>query len=115
MEYLIDARGKRLGRVATEAARVLLGKHEPKLVKKNAVANVTVRVTNAGAISISEKKRVQKRYHSHSGHPGSDRSLQLEHIVTKKGKRDALRRAVHGMLPTNTLREKRLKHLIIEE
>lgn len=114
MEYVIDATGKALGRVASEAAMVLLAKNTTT-VKKNAVANVTVRVMHVGALSISEKKRTQKTYHSHSGYPGSDRALSLAHIIATKGNGEALRRAVKGMLPGNTLRERRLKHLIIEE
>ncbi|OGZ04971.1 MAG: hypothetical protein A2942_04110 [Candidatus Lloydbacteria bacterium RIFCSPLOWO2_01_FULL_50_20] len=114
MEYIIDARGKSLGRVASEAAKVLLAKNSPS-VKKNVVANVTVRITHAKALNISEKKLLQKKYHSHSGYPGSDRSLSLAHIIATKGQKEALKRAIKGMLPGNTLREKRLKHLIIEE
>lgn len=113
MEYIIDATGKALGRVASEAAKMLLAKNTTT-VKKNAVANVTVRVKNVSALNISEKKRMEKTYHVHSGYPGSDRSLTLAHIIATKGERGALRRAISGMLPKNTLREKRLKHLIIE-
>lgn len=114
MEHTIDATGKALGRVASEAAKVLLAKDSTS-VRKNAVAGVTVRVKHAGALVIGEKKRLQKRYHSHTGRPGSARSLSLSHVVATKGHKDALLRAVKGMLPGNTLREKRLKHLIIEE
>ena len=114
MEHIIDAKGKALGRVASEAAKILLAKNTTT-VKKNAVANVTVRITNAAGLSITEKKMLQKTYHSHSGYLGSDRSHMLKDIIAKKGHRDALTRAVKGMLPGNTLREKRMKHLIIEE
>ena len=114
MDYVIDATGKSLGRVASEAATVLLAKNSTS-VKKNVAANVRVRVTHASALSVSEKKRREKTYHSHSGYPGSARALSLEHIIAAKGYGEALRRAVKGMLPSNTLREKRLKHLTIEE
>lgn len=113
MEYVIDAKGKTLGRVATEAASVLLGKNTTT-VKKNLVANVTVRVKNSSAISITDKKLRQKTYHSHSGYLGGDKKRTLRQVIEKKGHGDALMRAVKGMLPTNTLREKRLKHLVIE-
>ena len=113
MEHVIDAAGRSLGRVASDAAKFLLGKNTTT-VKKNAVANVTVRIINASALRISDKKKLQMTYHSHSGYPGSDRALTLKHIIEKKGHGEALKRAVHGMLPTNTLREKRLKHLVIE-
>ncbi|HEY9585927.1 MAG TPA: uL13 family ribosomal protein [Candidatus Paceibacterota bacterium] len=114
MEYVIDATGQSLGRVASEAAKVLLAKNTTT-VKKNVVANVTVRIKHAGALKISEKKQLQKTYHSHSGYPGSERALSLRHIIATKGAGGALKRAIKGMLPGNTLRERRLKHLIIEE
>jgi large subunit ribosomal protein L13 len=112
MEYTIDAKGKSMGRVASEAAYVLLGKNT-LTPKKNAIANVKVKVTNAAAMSITEKKRVQKVYHRHTGYPGSDTAQTLKELIAKKGPQEALRRAVHGMLPTNTLRKKRLQNLII--
>ncbi len=114
MEHIIDATGKKLGRVASEAAKILLGK-DTTTMKKNAVLNVTVRIKNASALEITEKKKLQKTYHTHSGYLGSDRALPLGHIIEKKGYGEALKRAVKGMLPTNTLRDKRLKHLVIEE
>ncbi len=114
MEHTIDAKGKALGRVASEAARVLLGKDSPS-VKKNAVAEVKVRVTNASGLSITDKKKVQMTYHRHSGYPGSDRADMLKDIIAKKGFGEAVKRAVKGMLPPNTLRDKRMKNLIVEE
>lgn len=114
MEHTIDAKGKSLGRVASEAATILLGKTTAD-VKKNAVADVTVRVQNASGLVISDKKKVQMTYHSHSGYPGSDRADMLKDIIIKKGYGEAVRRAVKGMLPGNTLRDKRMKNLIVEE
>ena len=114
MNYIIDAKGRTLGRVASEAAMALLAKNATN-VKKNVVASVRVRVKNASGLSISEKKRGQKTYHSHSGYPGSARALSLTHVIATKGYGEVLSRAVRGMLPPNTLREKRMKHLIIEE
>lgn len=114
MDYVIDAKGKALGRVASEAASVLLAKNTTSGAK-NTVANVIVRVKNASGLSITNKKLKQKKYHSHSGYLGNERSLSLAHIIEKKGHGEAISRAVKGMLPTNTLRDKRLKHLIIED
>lgn len=114
MEHVIDAAGKSLGRVASEAAKILLGK-DTTTVKKNAVADVTVRVTQAGKLEISDKKMIQKTYHSHSGYPGSGRDRMLKDIIAIKGYSEALKRAVKGMLPGNTLRDKRMKNLIVEE
>ncbi len=114
MEHVIDAAGKSLGRVASEAAKILLGK-DTTTVKKNAVREVTVRITNAAGLNITDKKMVQKTYHSHSGYPGSDRQRMLKDIIAIKGHGEAVKRAVKGMLPGNTLRDKRMKHLIVED
>lgn len=114
MEHIIDAKGKALGRVASEAAKILLAKNTTT-VKKNAVTENTVRIKNVKELAIADKKRLQMKYHSHSGYPGSDRALTLQHIITTKGEGEALKRAVKGMLPGNTLRDKRMKHLIIED
>lgn len=114
MEHVIDAKGRTLGRVASDVAKVLLAKNSTS-VKKNAVANVTVRVTNASALRITEKKKLQMGYHTHSGYPGSDRRVSLAMLIEKKGHGEAIRRAVKGMMPPNTLRDKRMKHLVVEE
>ena len=114
MEHTIDAKGKALGRVASEAARVLLGK-DSAAVRKNVVAGVTVRVINASGLNLTDKKKVQMTYHSHSGYPGSDRADMLKDVIAKKGYGEAVKRAVKGMLPGNTLRDKRMKNLIVEE
>ena len=112
-EHTIDAKGQSLGRVASEAAKILLGKNTTT-VKKNAVALVTVRIINASGLEIADKKMTQKTYHSHSGYPGSDRAHKLKDIIAKKGHEEALKRAVKGMIPGNTLRDKRMKNLVIE-
>lgn len=70
MEKTIDAKGKSLGRVASEAAKILLGK-DTTTVKKNAVAETTVRITNASGLVIADKKMTQMTYHRHSGYPCS--------------------------------------------
>lgn len=114
--HTIDATGKSMGRVATEVATVLLGK-DTTTVKKNVVRNVTVHVSHASGMKIDEKKLTQKVYYSHSGWLGNQRKQVLKDVLAnpKKGYSDALKRAVMGMLPKNTLREKRMKHLIVEE
>ncbi len=113
MEHIIDAKGKSLGRVASEAAKILLAKNTTT-VKKNAVADVKVKIVNASGLVIRETKLDQKYYHSHSGYPGSDKKLFLKDAIAKKGHADVLKRAVKGMLPGNTLRDKRMHNLIIE-
>ena len=67
-EYTIDAAGKRLGPVATEAATYLLGKDQPDFTK-NVAAPVSVKVINVSKLDLSEKKK-QEIYQSYSGYPG---------------------------------------------
>lgn len=114
-EHVVDAKGKSIGRVATQVAVLLLGKNTPATAKKNTVTQSRVRVINVSSLRMNEKKEVQKTYHRHSGYPGGVRTPTLKHIIDTRGKREALRIAVSGMLPKNTLRDKRMKHLIIEE
>jgi large subunit ribosomal protein L13 len=83
-QYAIDASGKRLGRVATEAAHVLMGKHRADAVRHIA-ASVTVTVTNASKLLIDERKRAQKEYERYSGHPGGRRVLSMAKMIEQKG------------------------------
>jgi len=113
-KYDIDASGKTVGRVATEAAKALMGKahadytpHIPSVVK--------VTITNAGKIRITEKKRLQKRYTQYSGHPGGLKIESLGSLVGRRGKSAAVRRAIERMLPRNTMKTARLKRLTITE
>ena len=113
-QYIIDAKGQSLGRVASEAASVLLGKDSTDFAK-NVVRNIKVKVVNASQISIDEKKMGQKTYHIHTGYVGNAKSPTLAMVVAKKGFGEAIKIAVKGMLPGNTLRDKRLKNLTVEE
>ena len=112
--HTIDAAGKALGRVASEAAKALMGKMRPDYTP-NKNSGVKVTVTNAGKLYIREKKRVQKEYLSYSGYPGGLKRESLGSLVGRKGKAEALRRAVKRMLPRNTMLVARLKKLSIAE
>lgn len=112
--YTIDAAGKRIGRVASEAARVLMGKHLPTY-QPNLAGDVTVSITNASQLEITEAKRDQKTYTRYSGYPGGLKTETLEQVIDKKGAGEAIRRAVYGMLPGNKLRSPRMKRLQISE
>ncbi|MCW9054751.1 MAG: 50S ribosomal protein L13 [Candidatus Pacebacteria bacterium] len=114
MEHTIDAQGKNLGRVASEAAHLLMGKDTTSF-QKNVVADVTVKIANADKLAISPEKASKKVYTHYTGHPGGLRKRTLEEVVEKKGVGEVLRMAVYGMLPGNRLRAKRMKNLIIEE
>lgn len=111
--FTIDAKGKRLGVIATEAASYLIGKNRTDFAR-NTVAPVTVEIINASKLDISEK-RATEIYQSYSGYPGGLKKETLEHLRTRLGIAEPIRRTVSGMLPKNKLRTQRLKNLIISE
>lgn len=113
-EYIIDATGKALGRVATEAANILRGKNTTTFVKHLA-PKVSVKIVNAGKLDLTQKKMREKIYRHYTGHPGGLRETSLTKLVEKKGWSEPLKKAVHGMLPANRLRAVMMKNLIITE
>lgn len=112
-EYTIDATGKRLGKVATEAATILNGKNDPAFVKNIAPA-VTVKIENASKMDVPEKKK-EEIYQSYSGYPGGRSEETLEHLGERLGYAEVVRRTVKGMLPKNKLQAVRMKNLIVSE
>ncbi len=109
----IDAHNKTLGRVASAAAKALLGKHDAAFAK-NVVAEGEVKIVNANSLKISGDKAKQKEYIRYSGYPGGQKSETYEQVVARRGNREVLRRAVLGMLPKNRLQMRRIKNLVIE-
>jgi len=110
----IDAAGKTLGRVASEAAKALMGKMRADYTP-NKSSDVKVTVENAGKLYMSEKKRAGKIYTTYSGYPGGQKVESLASLNARKGKSEALRRAVKRMLPRNTMLTSRLKNLTVIE
>ncbi|MDR3571351.1 MAG: 50S ribosomal protein L13 [Candidatus Pacebacteria bacterium] len=113
--YTIDAGGQTLGRVASAAAKALMGKtradYTPHIDSK-----VKVSIVNASKIYTREKKRTQKTYTTYSGYPGGLRIESMAQLVARKGgNAEAIRRAVSRMLPRNTMKTSRLKNLTITE
>ena len=113
-DHTIDATGKSLGRVASTAAALLMGKNTETFAR-NSVTEVTVHVTNTSKANITEKKKREKAYVSYSGYPGGLRTESLEQMIAKKGSTEAFRRAIKGMLPKNKLTRIMMKNLIISE
>ena len=113
-KYDIDAQGKSLGRVATEAAKALMGKMSADYTP-NKRSDVRVTITNAAKLVVREKKAIQKTFQNYSGYPGGHRLETLRSLTARKGYGAALRLAVTRMLPRNTMRIMRLKNLVIEE
>lgn len=110
----IDAKGKSLGRVASEAAKIILGKHKATFVKHQIVAD-EVTVVNASKIRVTGAKAKDKEYIRYSGYPGGQKRETYGMLVARRGYGEAIRRAVLGMLPKNRLQAKRIKLLKIEE
>jgi large subunit ribosomal protein L13 len=110
----IDATGKRLGRVATEVAALLMGKHRTDATR-HILTSISVEVVHASKLLLDERKRLQKTYQRYSGYPGGLSSQTLEKMIEQKGYGAVLRKAVYGMLPNNRLRAPRMKNLSISE
>lgn len=112
--HTIDAENKKLGRVATEAAAILMGKDQTDFAK-NVVTDVKVEILNVAKANISDKKKDEKIYVSYSGHPGGLKETPMKKVIEKKGYAEVFKKAVYGMLPSNKLRNERMKRLIINE
>ncbi len=111
--HTIDAAGKPLGRIATEAASVLMGKHSTAFAR-NKTADVSVRIVNAAKMRVTEKKGREKTYRRYTGYPGGLKEETLAALVTRRGHAEALTKAIRGMMPRNRLRPVALKNLSIE-
>jgi len=99
--YLVDATGKPLGRLATELARRLRGKHKPEYTPHMDTGDYLV-VINAEKVAITGNKRSDKMYYDHSGYPGGMKSINFEKLQAKAPER-IIERAVKGMLPKGPL------------
>jgi large subunit ribosomal protein L13 len=107
--HVIDASDKILGKLATEAAKLLMGKHKPTFSRHLDTGDFVV-VINAAKVRVTGKKAEQKLYHSHSGYPGALKSVSLERMMATHPTR-VIEHAVKGMLPHNRLGAKMLKKL----
>jgi large subunit ribosomal protein L13 len=99
--HVIDASGQTLGRLATEIAQLLKGKHKPYYVPYMDVGDFVV-VVNAEKVRVTGDKLEQKRYYRHSGYPGGIRSVSLGTQLQAHPIR-VIEHAVRGMLPHNAL------------
>ena len=113
-QVTLNAENKTLGRIASEAANILLGKKSTAFAK-NLIAGAPVKIVNAGKIRISGTKNRTKIYRRYTGHPGGLRDESFEMLKTRRGIKEVIRLAVYGMLPGNRLRTSRMKLLTIEE
>lgn len=108
----IDATNKILGRLATEIAQVLQGKHKPDFSPEKTGEEI-VEVENVDKIKITGRKIEQKIYYHHSGYPGGIKETKMKELF-EKNPGEVLKITVYGMLPKNKLRQKRIKRLIFK-
>jgi large subunit ribosomal protein L13 len=107
--YFVDAEGKTLGRLATEIARVLRGKHKPNYSPAVDVGDYVI-VVNAEKVQVTGRKLDQKIYYRHSGYPGGLKEISLREQLVKRPTR-VIEHAVRGMLPKNALGRRMFKKL----
>ncbi len=107
--HVFDASEKVLGRLASEVARLLMGKHKP-IFTRNLDTGDFVVVINAGRVRVTGNKLKQKLYYRHSGYPGGLKSTSLEEMMQTNPTR-VIEYAVKGMLPHNRLGARMLKKL----
>jgi len=107
--HVVDADGAVLGRLASEVARILRGKHKP-IWAPHVDTGDHVIVVNAARLDVSIRKAEGKQYFRHSGYPGGIRAESLEHMLGRDPSR-VVRLAVRGMLPKGPLGRRMLKKL----
>ena len=99
--FIVDAKEKTLGRIATEIARRLRGKHKPEYTPHVDTGDYIV-VVNASKVRVTGRKRTDKMYHHHTGYIGNLKSINFGKLAQKSPERIILK-AVKGMLPRNPL------------
>ena len=109
--YVVDAKDKILGRLASKIAVVLTGKHKPQYTPHVDCGDFVL-IVNADKFRVTGNKLKDKVYYSHSFFPGGLKKVHLE-LMLKKHPERAIYHAVSGMLPKNKLRARRLKRLKI--
>ena len=106
---LVDAKGQTLGRMATEIASRLRGKHKAEFTPHVDTGDYVI-VINAAKVTVTGNKAKDKKYHSHSGYPGGLKSITFEKLLDKAPER-VIKLAVKGMLPRTPLGRIMIKKL----
>lgn len=107
--HLVDASGKVLGRLATDVARILMGKNKANYVPYLDIGDFVV-VTNASKVKVTGKKMQNKIYYHHSGYPGGLKAENLDKLLIRRPT-FVIEHAVSGMLPKNKLGRQLIKKL----
>ena len=114
MKYTIDAQNKKIGRIASEAAALLMGKSSTSFAK-NVVSDTKVEIINADKADVIAKKKISDKYVTFTGFRGGLNSERLGDLITRAGMIEVLKRAVYNMIPNNKLRTPRMKNLTIKK
>lgn len=107
--YIVDAEGKKLGRLASEVASILRGKRKPIYTPHVDTGDFVI-VINAEKVVLTGKKLEQKKYRHHSGYAGGLKEIVYKDLMAKNPEK-AIQLAVKGMLPKNSLGRKMFKKL----
>lgn len=107
--HLVDVSGEILGRIATQIAEKLIGKHKPTYTPHLDNGDYVV-VINATKVKVTAGKEETKKYFSHSGYPGGFKVQTYSEVMAKHPER-IIESAVYNMLPKNRLRQERMKRL----
>ena len=99
--YIVDAKGKTLGRLASRIAMILRGKHKPEFTPHVDTGDYVI-VINAAEVAVTGRKIDDKMYYRHTGYPGGIREMNLKELMEKFPER-AISFAIKGMLPKNSL------------
>lgn len=105
--YIVDAEGMVLGRLATEVARIIRGKHKPTFTPHMDGGDHVI-VINAAKVRVTGRKAEQKRYFRHTGYMGHERFTPFATMIEKHPER-VIEKAVHGMLPKTALARTHLR------
>ena len=105
--FLVDAEGMVLGRLASEVAKIIRGKHKPTFTPHMDTGDNVI-VINASKVRVTGRKAEQKKYFSHSGYMGHDKLTPFATLLAKHPER-VVEKAVHGMLPKNALGRQKLR------
>jgi len=112
--YTIDAENRTLGRVASEAAKALIGKNLVSYTR-NKVSEVSVTIINASKTKMTEKRLKETLHEKYSGQPGGFKLETNTKILGKKGWKGLYELAVSGMISSNKLKPVIMKHLTIKD
>jgi len=107
--YIVDATNKKLGRLASNIAQIIRGKHKPFFTPNLDMGDFVV-VINADKVALSGNKNEQKEYWRHTGYPGGQKTVSFKAMKEKHPER-IISSAVKGMLPHNRLGRKLFNHL----